>query len=723
MLKLKDWPPSNLFEERLPRHGLEFISALPFQEYTHPKQGFLNLAVKLPKKCLKPDLGPKTYIAYGFSKELGRGDSVTKLHCDMSDAVNILMHTAEVVPPPTQLAKIEKQQKKHFAQSAKELHADAEKQVQNSVVVDQSRSTDRSADAVVSEPFVIPEALNLVNEGCRISTAPEYENGTQYDGENNSINEGSGVSVLSNYLNQRNCLSGSTSLKKTEDCNSIQCKEERSVCATENTRDKKKKGQQPAASFKSLAFHPLTATEGPQVVHVKNVMQGGNDASLLCDESFLNEAPPGFHLKENNLSSYASPKDGKMGETDMPHSNTEMEKNPKTEENKTSGVLSDKLNDINCSSGLPLSDKSENCNLAAESLKKTRSTRGTRGFRGRKKRCVLPASLKKKSLASNPNFSPDESHREGNQDGSGKHVRGENDPLYNQGFDIEAPHGFQQEANHLSGVAPPEIGIKCDMGLSNSDPPTNQGHFADQSIHETGFLCSNSEVEIKDNILTDAKLCENAPDVNKEGNRSKMVGSELSVNDQTLEFPEVSNGGALWDIFRRHDVPKLQEYLRKHCREFRHTHCSPVEQVVHPIHDQTFYLTLEHKKKLKEEFGIEPWTFVQQLGEAVFIPAGCPHQVRNLKSCLKVALDFVSPENVEECIRLTEDFRVLPENHRAKEDKLEVKKMALHAVKKAVRTLEKLLRANDPDVTETSESTEHQPVTSPVSSSSSTSSA
>lgn len=54
-------------------------------------------------------------------------------------------------------------------------------------------------------------------------------------------------------------------------------------------------------------------------------------------------------------------------------------------------------------------------------------------------------------------------------------------------------------------------------------------------------------------------------------------------------------------------------------------------QVIHPIHDQSFYLTLEHKKKLKEEFGVEPWTFLQKLGEAVFIPAGCPHQVRNLK--------------------------------------------------------------------------------------------
>lgn len=42
------------------------------------------------------------------------------------------------------------------------------------------------------------------------------------------------------------------------------------------------------------------------------------------------------------------------------------------------------------------------------------------------------------------------------------------------------------------------------------------------------------------------------------------------------------------------------------------------------------------------------------------------------QSCIEVALDFVSPENVQECIWLTEEFRLLPKNHRAKEDKLEV---------------------------------------------------
>ncbi|ESQ35636.1 hypothetical protein EUTSA_v10006772mg [Eutrema salsugineum] len=294
MLKLKDWPPSDKFENLLPRHCDEFISALPFQEYSDPRSGILNIASKLPEGHLKPDLGPKTYIAYGNSDELGRGDSVTKLHCDMSDAVNILMHTAEVTLTKEQLSAIEALKQRHKQQNEKELQ----------------------------------------------------------------------------------------------------------------------------------------------------------DQTCLNREEFVDDEN-GFH------------------------------------------------------------------------------------------------------------------------------------------------------------------------------------------------------------------------------------------HDET--------GSALWDIFRREDVPKLEEYLRKHCKEFRHTYCSPVTKVDHPIHDQSFFLTVEHKRKLKAEFGIEPWTFVQKLGEAVFIPAGCPHQVRNLKSCTKVAVDFVSPENIHECLRLTEEFRQLPKKHKAREDKLEIKKMVIYAVEQALKELETLL--------------------------------
>ncbi|CAN8269553.1 unnamed protein product [Cochlearia groenlandica] len=292
ILKLKDWPPSKTFKENLPRHNEEFLCSLPLKLYTHPCNGPLNLAVKFPEDNLKPDMGPKTYVAYGFAQELGRGDSVTKLHCDMSDAVNVLTHISEV---------------------------------------------------------------------------------------------------------------------------------------------------------------------------------------------------------------------------------------PISKENK------------------PI----------VESLKK-------------------------------------------------KH--------------------------------------------------------AEQDLKE--LFCSEANVEKKMEILEN--------------------DSEEGVN---------ADGGALWDIFRRQDRQKLQLYLDRHFKEFRHFYSCPVNQVVHPIHDQTFYLTRYHKEKLKEEYGIEPWTFVQKLGDAVLIPVGCPHQVRNLKSCTKVALDFVSPENITECFSLTKEYRLLPPNHHSKEDKLQIKKMVVCAIDKALEDL------------------------------------
>ncbi|PPS14813.1 hypothetical protein GOBAR_AA05759 [Gossypium barbadense] len=467
ILKLKDWPPSNEFEKLLPRHYAEFLCCLPFKEYTNPRSGLLNIATKLPKKSLTPDMGPKSYIAYGVFQELGRGDSVTRLHCDMSDA--------------------------------------------------------------------------LYNHGLLRLLL--------------------GIKLV-------NFISVPVSLQKTSTF----------------------------SSSGSKAIISLVYFVGPKYNQKVNVLTHTVEVKLKHEQlTNINEARK-RHSIQDQQELYGM--------------------NSKVDWNKS-------------------------------------SDRG--GFQG-------------------------------------------------------------------GGVV-------------------EQGQDGYSSLNDNNLVREFEMVE-----SGKAKM------VQEECWESWDNGRSSKTSGNTIEEPEAVEGGAVWDIFRRQDVPKLQDYLKKHFWEFRYVHCCPVSQllenngrngsllsvcthllemswdlksqhfhleklviseshVFHPIHDQSFFLTMDHKAKLKKEYGIEPWTFVQKLGEAVFIPAGCPHQVRNIKgfsqskyslhrqfvvkmsvyigSCIKVALDFVSPENVGECVRLTEEFRVLPRDHRTNEDKLEVKKMIVHAVCESVNNLDK----------------------------------
>ena len=81
------------------------------------------------------------------------------------------------------------------------------------------------------------------------------------------------------------------------------------------------------------------------------------------------------------------------------------------------------------------------------------------------------------------------------------------------------------------------------------------------------------------------------------------------------------------------------------------------------------------------------WRFIPRQGDAIFIPAGCPHQVCNLRSSIKVAEDFVSPEHVGRCLQLTEQFRRLPREHLRCEDALGVKDILLHAAAHSLATI------------------------------------
>uniref|UniRef100_A0A673FG68 Lysine-specific demethylase n=1 Tax=Sinocyclocheilus rhinocerous TaxID=307959 RepID=A0A673FG68_9TELE len=168
-------------------------------------------------------------------------------------------------------------------------------------------------------------------------------------------------------------------------------------------------------------------------------------------------------------------------------------------------------------------------------------------------------------------------------------------------------------------------------------------------------------------------------------NKVMQTIEEGDVDDVTKRrvYEAKEKPGALWHIYAAKDAEKIRELLRKVGEEQGQE--NPPDH--DPIHDQSWYLDQTLRRRLYEEYGVQGWSIVQFLGDAVFIPAGAPHQVHNLYSCIKVAEDFVSPEHVKHCFRLTQEFRHLSTTHTNHEDKLQVKNIIYHAVKDAVGTL------------------------------------
>ncbi len=80
--------------------------------------------------------------------------------------------------------------------------------------------------------------------------------------------------------------------------------------------------------------------------------------------------------------------------------------------------------------------------------------------------------------------------------------------------------------------------------------------------------------------------------------------------------------GARWHIFLAADTAKLRAYLRAK------SVCSAEED---PIHAQGTYLTPSMLAELKQH-GVRPFEVQQKLGDAIFIPAGCAHQVSSFTS-------------------------------------------------------------------------------------------
>ena len=88
-----------------------------------------------------------------------------------------------------------------------------------------------------------------------------------------------------------------------------------------------------------------------------------------------------------------------------------------------------------------------------------------------------------------------------------------------------------------------------------------------------------------------------------------------AVNIMVYAYPLDSY--ALWHIFSAKDCSSISDYLQEE---------HPGHSGGHPIHSQQYYLQDSDLETLAG-WGVLPYTIQQHKGEAIMIPAGCPHQV------------------------------------------------------------------------------------------------
>lgn len=248
---------------------------------------------------------------------------------------------------------------------------------------------------------------------------------------------------------------------------------------------------------------------------------------------------------------------------------------------------------------------------------------------------------------------------------------------------------------HTHSVKPKEaqgIDIECTENTtvksvanelhSDEELCSGDGRSADLLVHGHA---SQDEQEAMGEAETEGTVLSQKKESNcadEQTDNSKMSDRDIFKN---------SYSAVVWDVYRRKDVPKLTEYLRLHWEEFGKSVNINNDLIMRPLYDGALYLDGHHKGKLKDEFGVEPWTFEQRLGEAVFIPSGCPFQVMNLQSNVQLGLDFLSPESVGEAARMAVDIRCLPNDHEAKLQVLEVGKISLYAASSVIKEVQKLV--------------------------------
>lgn len=201
------------------------------------------------------------------------------------------------------------------------------------------------------------------------------------------------------------------------------------------------------------------------------------------------------------------------------------------------------------------------------------------------------------------------------------------------------------------GLAPLNLATLQPKGTNTTDlgPKTYiaYGHIPESETEGDSVTKLHEDLSEAVNVVTYAQY---------DGGDEKKI--RVRCGPMEPDKPTYGYAAAVWDICRRKDRPVLREFLSEHVGDFQHEgQVLTSDKVGDMIFSQQFMLTQRHRNCLKEEKNVEMWHFEQYPDEVVFIPAGCPHQVRNLRPCIKVAVDFVSPMALEEVLCMIRELR------------------------------------------------------------------
>ncbi|KRY89399.1 Lysine-specific demethylase 3A-B [Trichinella pseudospiralis] len=192
----------------------------------------------------------------------------------------------------------------------------------------------------------------------------------------------------------------------------------------------------------------------------------------------------------------------------------------------------------------------------------------------------------------------------------------------------------------------------------------------------------HSEVTDVLNILTWTSIPKNMSKQRMHDDILRVLAKEgLDAQMMNMARKRINDVGALWTIFKPGDSDKLRQYMIQYFGEAD-------EPGGDPIHDISHYLNAKVRADLVKN-GIQPITFLQMRNDALYIPAGAPHQVLNLKCCIQVTLDFVSPEGVNRSLKMLNELRKLAFRNTELGDKIQLHNIVYYSTLEAIETLEK----------------------------------